>query len=196
SSRATRSSRPEHDGRRSTTLGAPLAGPRFVCGSGQARARDADNRATEQRPEQTPQRRVSVPISYSGDVGGFLFDLLSDIDSIVWEADADTFTIEFVNDRVHDLLGYDPMDIVAEPDFWSTQIVHPDDREAFLASEHEVLARGAARVTYRALGTTGAVVWLSSVARLTTDQGGRRRVRGVETDVTAMKRAEDEARES
>ena len=101
-----------------------------------------------------------------------------------------------MNDRVHDLLGYDPMDMVAEPAFWSTQIVHPDDRDAFLASEDEVLARGVARLTYRALSTTGAVVWLSSVARLTTDQSGRRRVRGVETDVTAMKRAEEEARES
>ena len=150
----------------------------------------------DQTPEPTPHRRVSVPISFTGDIGGFLFDLLSDIDAIVWEADADTLAIEFVNDRVHDLLGYDPMDMVAEPGFWSTQIVHPDDRDAFLASEDEVLARGVARVTYRALSATGAVVWLSSVARLTTDHSGRRRVRGVETDVTAMKRAEEEARES
>ncbi len=150
----------------------------------------------DQTREPSPQRRVSVPISFTGDIGGFLFDLLSDIDAIVWEADADTLAIEFVNDRVHDLLGYDPMDMVAEPAFWSTQIVHPDDRDAFLASEDEVLARGVARLTYRALSTTGAVVWLSSVARLTTDQSGRRRVRGVETDVTAMKRAEEEARES
>ena len=81
-------------------------------------------------PEPSPQRRASVPISFTGDIGGFLFDLLSDIDAIVWEADADTFTIEFVNDRVHDLLGYDPMDIVAEPRFWSTRIVHPDDQDA------------------------------------------------------------------
>jgi Amt family ammonium transporter len=150
----------------------------------------------DQTREPSPQRRVSVPISFTGDIGGFLFDLLSDIDAIVWEADADTLAIEFVNDRVHDLLGYDPMDMVAEPAFWSTQIVHPDDCDAFLASEDEVLARGVARLTYRALSTTGAVVWLSSVARLTTDQSGRRRVRGVETDVTAMKRAEEEARES
>ncbi len=146
--------------------------------------------------EPSPHRRVSVPISFTGDIGGFLFDLLSDIDAIVWEADADTFAIEFVNDRVSDLLGYDPMDMVAVPGFWSTRIVHPDDRGAFLASETDVLGRGVARVTYRALSAGGAVVWLSSVARLTTDQEGRKRVRGVETDVTAMKRAEEEARES
>ena len=34
--------------------------------------------------EPSPQRRVSVPISFTGDIGGFLFDLLSDIDAIVW----------------------------------------------------------------------------------------------------------------
>jgi diguanylate cyclase (GGDEF)-like protein/PAS domain S-box-containing protein len=39
-------------------------------------------------------------------------------------------------------------------------------------------------------------VWLSSVAHLTIDQEGRRRVRGLDTDVTAMKRAEAQARES
>jgi hypothetical protein len=48
-------------------------------------------------------RRAPVPISFTGDVAGFLFDLLSDIEAIVWEADADTFAIEFINDRACDL---------------------------------------------------------------------------------------------
>ena len=115
----------------------------------------------------------------------------------MWEADADTFAIEFVNDRVLGLLGYDPMDMIALPDFWSATVVHPDDRELYLASEAKVLAAGGvARLTYRALSRADAVVWLSSVAHLTVDQEGRKRVRGVETDVTAMKRAEEDARES
>jgi diguanylate cyclase (GGDEF)-like protein/PAS domain S-box-containing protein len=146
--------------------------------------------------EPSPPRRTAVPISFTGDIGGFLFDLLSDIDAIVWEAHAETFAMAFVNDRVADLLGYEPADMVGVPGFWSTRIVHPDDRDAFLASEDEVLERGVARVTYRALSASGEVVWLSSVARLTNDQAGRPRVRGVETDVTAMKRAEEDARES
>jgi len=54
----------------------------------------------EEYRESTPQRRAFVPISFTGDIGCFLFDLLSDIDSIVWEADADTFTIEFVHEKV------------------------------------------------------------------------------------------------
>jgi diguanylate cyclase (GGDEF)-like protein/PAS domain S-box-containing protein len=142
------------------------------------------------------ERRIDVPISFTGDIAGFLFDLLSDIDAIVWEADADTFTVEFVNDRVRDLLGHDPMDMIAVPGFWSETIVHPEDREAFVASEREVLQRGVSRLTYRALGSDGSVVWLASVARLAVDQEGRRRVRGLETDVTAMKRAEGQVRES
>src|ERR1044072_8593725 len=98
--------------------------------------------------EQSLPRRVSVPIAFTGDVGSFLFDLLSDIDAIVWEADAETFAMEFVNDRVADLLGYEPAEMIASPGFWSTRIVHPADRKAFRASEHAVLARGAARVVY------------------------------------------------
>jgi diguanylate cyclase (GGDEF)-like protein/PAS domain S-box-containing protein len=141
-------------------------------------------------PPLRPTRRVTVPISFTGDIAGFLFDLLSDIEAIVWEADADTLAVEFVNDRLLDLLGYEPMDVIALPGFWSETIVHPDDRELFLA------AHGVARVTYRALGSDGQVVWLSSVSRLTIDQEGRPRVRGLETDVTAMKRAEAQARES
>jgi diguanylate cyclase (GGDEF)-like protein/PAS domain S-box-containing protein len=147
-------------------------------------------------PDLRHHRRVTVPISFTGDIAGFLFDLLSGIEAIVWEADADTLTIEFVNDRLCDLLGYEPMDVVAVPEFWSSTIVHPDDREAFLASQDEVLRTGVARLTYRAVATDGSVVWLSSVAHLTIDQEGRRRVRGLETDVTAMKRAEDDARDS
>jgi diguanylate cyclase (GGDEF)-like protein/PAS domain S-box-containing protein len=88
------------------------------------------------------------------------------------------------------------MDMIVVPGFWAASIVHPDDRDAFIASEAEVLRRGISRLTYRALHSDGGVVWPSSVARLVIDQGGRRRVRGVETDVTAMKRAEDQARES
>ncbi len=142
------------------------------------------------------ERRISVPISFSGDIAGFLFDLLSDIDAIVWEADAETFTVEFINDRVRDLLGHEPVDMIAVPGFWSETIVHPDDREAFAASEREVLRWGISRLTYRAVAADGSVVWLASVARLAIDQEGRRRVRGLETDVTAMKRAEEQARES
>jgi len=147
-------------------------------------------------PELRHHRRGTVPISFTGDIAGFLFDLLSGIEAIVWEADADTFTIEFVNDRVHDLLGYEPMDVIAVPGFWSSTVVHPDDRDAFLASEREVLAHGVSRLTYRAVATDGSVVWLSSAAHLTIDQEGGRRVRGLETDVTAMKRAEEDARDS
>ena len=51
-------------------------------------------------------------------------------------------------------------------------------------------------MTYRALANDGQVVWLSSVSHLTIDQESRQRVRGLETDVTAMKRAEAQARES
>jgi PAS domain-containing protein len=85
-------------------------------------------------PAVHPPRRVTVPISFTGDIAGFLFDLLSDIEAIVWEADADTLAVEFVNDRVLDLLGYEPMDVIAVPHFWSRTIVHPDDRELYLAS--------------------------------------------------------------
>jgi diguanylate cyclase (GGDEF)-like protein/PAS domain S-box-containing protein len=143
-----------------------------------------------------PQRRVTVPISFTGDIAGFLFDLLSDIEAIVWEADADTLSVEFVNDRVRDLLGHDPMDMIAVPGFWADKIVHPDDRDAFLEAERTVLRDGVSRLTYRALSTSGEVVWLASVAHLTIDQEGRRRIRGVETDVTALKRAEEQALES
>jgi diguanylate cyclase (GGDEF)-like protein/PAS domain S-box-containing protein len=147
-------------------------------------------------PPLRPTRRVTVPISFTGDIAGFLFDLLSDIEAIVWEADADTLAVEFVNDRMLDLLGHEPMDVIAVPHFWSRTIVHPDDRDVFEAAEARVLAEGVSRVTYRALSTAGEIVWLSSVAHLTIDQEGRRRVRGLETDVTAMKRAEAQARES
>ena len=150
--------------------------------------------STVSRP---PTRRVTVPISFTGDIAGFLFDLLSDIEAIVWEADADTLAVEFVNDRVRDLLGYEPMDMIAVPGFWSDTVVHPDDREAVPG----VRGRGAragrlAPDLPRARRPAATVVWLSSVARLTIDQEGRRRIRGVETDVTAMKRAEEQARES
>jgi diguanylate cyclase (GGDEF)-like protein/PAS domain S-box-containing protein len=162
--------------------------------SQQAHAMDATD--PRDGPESPPTRRVTVPISFTGDIAGFLFDLLSDIEAIVWEADADTLAVEFVNDRVLDLLGYEPMDMIAVPHFWSETIVHPDDRAAFRQAEEDVVRDGVSRLTYRALSSTGQVVWLSSVAHLTIDQEGRRRVRGLETDVTAMKRAEAQARES
>src|SRR5689334_24419245 len=92
--------------------------------------------------EPSPPQRASAPISFTGDAGGFLFAVLRDIDAIVWEADAESFAMEFVNDRVADLLGYEPADMVSVPGFWSTRIVHPEDRDVFLASEAEVLERG------------------------------------------------------
>jgi PAS domain S-box-containing protein len=98
----------------------------------------------------------------------------------------------YVSPRIHDLLGYEASEYMADPDLWSGQI-HEDDRDIVLASESMSQAAGpAVTVEYRMRHRDGRVVWVHDDAIVVQDEGGRPYFRGILADITLQKKAEQE----
>ncbi len=112
---------------------------------------------------------------------------------VYWEWERDT-------DRLH--WGRDPSSLVGAGESrssrWSEylQIVHPDDRDRYLATVNTAWERaGACTNEYRVIRHDGQVAWLSSHGRTLADATGKvYRMIGVSQDITERKRQEEEAR--
>jgi two-component system cell cycle sensor histidine kinase/response regulator CckA len=126
-----------------------------------------------------------------------VYDLVDDIDAVVWEADPATFAFTFVSKGAERLLGYPISSWLHEPAFWANRI-HPDDRVGAvelcttatrLGRDHEF--------SYRMVARDGTTRWVRDLVRVGIDDDGQvTRLRGVLFDETARRRTEETLRES
>lgn len=121
--------------------------------------------------------------------------IISSVDGIVWEADADTFQFTFVSPRAERLLGYPTSQWVEEKDFWFKHI-HPEDRgyveEYFNLRSWE--NRGQ-EFEYRMLTADGRLVWLRDIISIVEEDGQPSKLCGVMVDISAQKRADQRVRQ-
>lgn len=96
----------------------------------------------------------------------------------------------FISENVRDLLGYEPGDYLAGPEFWLERL-HPDDRDRVLAEFPRLLADGHNVIEYRFQHANGTYRWVRDEQRLLRDPGGQP-VEVVESwsDITERKEAE------
>ncbi|MEE7502078.1 response regulator [Methylobacterium mesophilicum] len=96
----------------------------------------------------------------------------------------------FISENVRDLLGYEPGDYLAGPEFWLERL-HPEDRDRVLAEFPHLLADGHNVIEYRFLHANGTYRWVRDEQRLLRDSGGQP-VEVVESwsDITERKEAE------
>ena len=120
--------------------------------------------------------------------------IVNHIDSIVWEADAQTFQFTFVSQQGERLLGYPVKQWMSEPDFWQKHI-HPDDRNWAVETCLVHARQGEAHdFEYRMLAADGRVVWLRDLVSVVKQDGKPFLLRGVMVDITQSKLAEAELR--
>ena len=119
-------------------------------------------------------------------------DLVSGIEVIVWEADAE-LNFSFISKRAEDILGYPVERWLSEPGFLAP-FFHPDDREMVQAADRAAKLSGEDyELEYRVLAADGRAVWFREIVRVEVDADGRAaKLRGVMVDITAQKRAEEE----
>ncbi|HET7792497.1 MAG TPA: PAS domain S-box protein [Rhizobacter sp.] len=119
-------------------------------------------------------------------------DLVSSVDGIFWESDAQERRFTYVSEKAEAITGY-PLAEWMEVRFWSRHL-HPDDLERGLAEVAAVQEGGGSQVIqYRFMAADGRVLWMSSLVTLVTDEAGRPRLRGLMVDTTARRRAEEAA---
>ncbi|WP_197444284.1 PAS domain S-box protein [Maioricimonas rarisocia] len=123
-------------------------------------------------------------------------DLVDGLDAIVWEADARTWTFNFVSQRAERILGYPIERWLNDPTFWPS-IIHPDDRDLTVRFCRDACDRGEDHdFEYRAVTADGRTVWLRDLVYIGEDDEGQpTRLRGVMIDTTAKKELEAKLRE-
>nr|MDP2192508.1 EAL domain-containing protein [Rhodoferax sp.] len=122
-------------------------------------------------------------------------DLVDSTDGIVWEANATTFTFNFVSGNAERILGY-PVANWLEPDFWANHIYPPDRDQAVQycaactgrLADHEF--------EYRFVAQDGRTVWLHDIVKVVEENGKPRWLRGLMVDITASKQTEAAWREN
>jgi two-component system cell cycle sensor histidine kinase/response regulator CckA len=121
-----------------------------------------------------------------------LRDLVESLDAIVWEADARTLQLSFVNRRAEELLGYPVAQWLNAPNFLLDH-VHPDDHEEAAAHFRAATTTEEDQtLTYRMLAADGRVVWMRNELRGIRDaEGSIRKLRGLMLDITERKQAEE-----
>lgn len=128
-------------------------------------------------------------------------NIVSSVPGVVWEAwgkpDVATQRIDFVSDYVEMMLGYSVEEWVATPNFWLT-IVHPDDKERTARIAARAFESGeSCRLEFRWLTKDGRSVWVESNFVVIADAAGLPvGLRGVNTEITERKQAEQSLRES
>jgi PAS domain S-box-containing protein len=118
--------------------------------------------------------------------------LLESTHAIPWVAAAQSRQFTFVGPQAARLLGF-PLDAWYEEDFWAKHL-HPQDREAALASSHEhVRVPGDYQLDYRMVTADGRSVCIHDVVHVVAEEGVARTLHGFMIDVTARRLAEEES---
>ena len=123
--------------------------------------------------------------------------ILDSVDAVVWEWDARSERLDFVNSRVESMFGFPVERWRGDMDFWESRI-HPDDRDR-VTEDFKRLARegGRLRTEYRMLHANGSELCVEdTIAAETDDRGQVTVLRGLTMDVTKRHEAQEELEES
>ncbi|MFZ6756086.1 ATP-binding protein [Undibacterium sp. Ji50W] len=101
------------------------------------------------------------------------------------------FKMTFVSNNALHVLGYQPEEMVADPNFWFDHI-HPDDVPQIFSSIAKLFTEGERTYEYRFMSRAGHYVWMHDMLRLIRDQDGNPvEVIGSLTDITKRKEMEE-----
>jgi PAS domain S-box-containing protein len=119
-------------------------------------------------------------------------ELVEGVGVAVWQADARTWGLSFLNRQGESVLGHPHGRCLASPDIWSTCVV-PDDWSRVQEFRRQ-LQEGLdpAPLEYRLVRADGRLAWLRDTVRLMPGPGGEVEARGVTQDVSAQRLAEAE----
>jgi two-component system NtrC family sensor kinase len=101
------------------------------------------------------------------------------------------FKMTFVSDNARRVLGYEPMDMVADPNFWFDHI-HPEDIPTIFSSLAMLFVEGQRSYEYRFKNSEGIYLWMHDTLRLMRDTNNAPlEVVGLLSNITERKKMED-----
>jgi PAS domain S-box-containing protein len=124
--------------------------------------------------------------------------VLTAVSDCLWSADwspEGKWTYRYISPVVETLTGRAPAFFLADVARWQ-EVVHPDDRAAWVQALRHLRAGQAGQTEYRVVWPDGSIRWLRESIRVTRKpEGSMLQLDGVLTDCTERKRAEESLRE-
>ncbi len=110
---------------------------------------------------------------------------------VVWSSNIEFTEINFVNDKVKEIFGLDPKQLVEFPNLW-VDIIHPEDKELVEKAFDAFLISGDFNIEYRIIQQESKeIIWINDIANfLTLEDGTRYRILGSCKDITDKKHFE------
>ncbi len=102
----------------------------------------------------------------------------------------------YISPQMVEISGYTPTHLQADWNFWSKQVIHPEDYQSAQTHFERLCAGYAGELEYRIVRADGQVAWVRDSARVVSEDG-KRTIYGVISDVTereALLTAEKEQR--
>jgi two-component system NtrC family sensor kinase len=118
--------------------------------------------------------------------------LLANTPAIIYSSvPSGDFKMTFVSENAARVLGFQPEEMTADPNFWFDHI-HPEDIPAIFQSLAQVFTEGQRAYEYRFRTAGGDYLWMHDTLRLIRDDNGHPiEVIGSLTDITERKRMEE-----
>jgi PAS domain S-box-containing protein len=120
--------------------------------------------------------------------------LIDTVEGIVWEAEAESLQVNFVNRYAERLLGY-PASNWSRPRFWLDRIYFEDRERVANQVARTIAKRQQLRIDYRVLTADRRLLWLHDSLTLV-ERGGRLKLLGVAVDITEKQAAEQSLRDA
>jgi PAS domain S-box-containing protein len=119
--------------------------------------------------------------------------LIDNTPAIVYSAvPSGDFKLTFVSKNAYRVLGYQPEEMLADPNFWFDHI-HPEDAPNIFSSLALLFVEGERTYEYRFRAASGDYLWMHDQLRLIRDEHGAPvEVIGSLSDISARKRMEQE----
>ena len=122
--------------------------------------------------------------------------LLRSIPDLVWSSTLDSSRLLYINDAVESIYGVSRGDFERNPRLWY-DVVHPEDRTRVEEEARRLLPEGSLEMEYRIVRPDGEVRWLYDRSAVVHDEAGAPlRLGGIVSDVTELKRLEEELRQA
>jgi PAS domain S-box-containing protein len=122
-------------------------------------------------------------------------ELIDSTNAVIWESEAETFTLTYVNPVVEKLFGYSTDEWYTDL-FWKNHI-YIDDRETTASHYYEQAKKSIGHtLEYRFVKSNGEVIWIRDIVNIIEEKGKPKWIRGIMIDITANKNAENELLDS
>ncbi len=153
----------------------------YVLKANLVRLPAAVERALAESQERREKRRAEAELDLTRER---LTSIFSAIPDVLWSVDPRTGEVIFASPAAKDVFGYEPQELLLDPELWKRQI-HPADRDAVLNAWRRVHEGEGFDFDYRIVVPERGERWINARGKLVRGADGRpERIDGLARDIT------------